>query len=55
MDKYDTAIISTLAVDARVTASELARIVHLYRPAISRRVQVFEESGVIVNYEADIE
>lgn len=57
LDKYDVAILSALATDARLTTVELAEKVHLSRTAVSRRIsamkraQVLNKAAEVLNYE----
>jgi DNA-binding Lrp family transcriptional regulator len=57
LDKYDVAILSALATNTRLTTVELAKIVHLSRTAVSRRIaalkrmKVLNDSADVLNYE----
>ena len=57
LDRYDVAILSALAANTRLTTVELARIVHLSRTAVSRRIaalkrmKVLNDSADVLNYE----
>jgi Lrp/AsnC family leucine-responsive transcriptional regulator len=58
LDKYDVAILSALATNTRLTAVELATVVHLSRTAVSRRIavlkkmRVLNDSAEVLNYES---
>jgi Lrp/AsnC family leucine-responsive transcriptional regulator len=58
LDKYDVAILSALATNTRLTAVELATVVHLSRTAVSRRIaalkkmRVLNDSADVLNYES---
>ena len=52
IDKVDTAILSELVVNARVSQVELAERVGLSSTAIARRQKVLEEEGFIRGYQA---
>ncbi len=49
LDKYDIAILSALATDARLTTVEIATIVHLSRTAVSRRIATLKQTRVLNN------
>lgn len=56
LDRYDVAILSALATNARLSTVELASKVHLSRTAVSRRIsslkrsQVLNEAAEMLNY-----
>lgn len=58
LDKYDVAILSALAVNARFSTVELATMVHLSRTAVSRRIsslkkaRVLNEAAEVLNYKS---
>ena len=58
LDKYDVAILSALATNTRLTAVELATVVHLSRTAVSRRIaalkkmRVLNDAADVLNYES---
>ncbi len=58
LDNYDVAILSALATNMRLSAVELASIVHLSRTAVSRRIaalkrmRVLNGSADVLNYES---
>lgn len=49
LDKYDVAILSALAMNTRLTAVELATMVHLSRTAVSRRITALKKARVLNN------
>ncbi|MGF1625263.1 MAG: Lrp/AsnC family transcriptional regulator [Alphaproteobacteria bacterium] len=55
IDAVDSAILRTLAEDARVTMADLARAVGLSAPSVTERVHRLEETGVIRGYGARID
>jgi Lrp/AsnC family leucine-responsive transcriptional regulator len=58
LDKYDVAILSALANNARLSTVELASMVHLSRTAVSRRIaslkqaRVLNEAAEVLNYKS---
>ena len=58
LDRYDVAILSALATNARLTTVELASMVHLSRTAVSRRIvtlkrqRVLNNAAEVLNYES---
>jgi Lrp/AsnC family transcriptional regulator, leucine-responsive regulatory protein len=58
LDKYDVAILSALATNARLSTVELATMVHLSRTAVSRRIsslkkaRVLNEAAEVLNYKS---
>ncbi|MFX1737235.1 Lrp/AsnC family transcriptional regulator [Paraburkholderia sp. A1RI_3L] len=55
LDRYDLAILRTLARDGRITKSRLAEEVNLSISPAWERVRRLEESGLIRGYRADID
>jgi Lrp/AsnC family leucine-responsive transcriptional regulator len=55
MDQIDSAILSHLEVDGRVTNAELAERVRLSPSACLRRVRALEAAGVIAGYHAEVD
>jgi Lrp/AsnC family transcriptional regulator, leucine-responsive regulatory protein len=55
MDQIDLEILEHLQRNARLSLSELGRIVHLSQPAASERVRKLEESGAIRGYGARVD
>ncbi len=57
LDKYDVAILSSLAINTRLTTVEIAARVHLSRTAVSRRIavlkklRVLNDAAEVLNYE----
>lgn len=54
MDKFDTAILSALQGDGRMTWSELATRVNLSASAAQRRVEALLDRGVIENFTVNL-
>jgi DNA-binding Lrp family transcriptional regulator len=54
MDETDKTIIALLRKDARRSYQDIGRHVHLSAPAVKRRVDRREQSGVILGYTATI-
>lgn len=54
MDRFDTAILSTLQTDGRITWAELATRVNLSASAVQRRVEALVERGVIENFTVNL-
>ncbi|HYW25009.1 MAG TPA: Lrp/AsnC family transcriptional regulator [Terriglobales bacterium] len=54
LDPTDWRILEELQRDARLSAAELGRRVHLSAPAVAARVGRLEDAGVITGYRADI-
>lgn len=52
LDELDREIIRLLAANGRVTNEEVARAIHLSRPAVHARVKRLQEGGVIKGYSA---
>ncbi len=55
MDEIDLETLRHLQVNARLSLSELGRLVHLSRSAVSDRVRKLEDHGVIQGYGARID
>lgn len=53
LDNYDLAILSALSTNTRLTAVELAGMVHLSRTAVSRRISALKRMRVL-NGSADV-
>lgn len=53
-DRIDWKIIELLQRDARMTNTEIGKIVGLSQPAVTARIRVLEEAGVIEAYSARI-
>jgi len=54
MDRLDTAILTTLQGDGRISWSQLAKRVSLSASAVQRRVESLLERGVIENFTVDL-
>ena len=54
LDAIDQKIMTALIANARVTNTELARLVKLSGPSVAERVKRLEEAGVIEGYTAKI-
>lgn len=54
MDDMNMKIIELLEEDGRITHEEIARRLHLSRPAIHQRVAKLEENNIIESYHAKI-
>jgi Lrp/AsnC family leucine-responsive transcriptional regulator len=54
LDSTDWRILEELQRDARLSAAELGRRVHLSPPAVAARVGRLEDAGVIAGYRADL-
>ncbi|MDF1728765.1 MAG: Lrp/AsnC ligand binding domain-containing protein [Sulfitobacter sp.] len=52
MDRFDRAILSELAADARISITELARRIGLSKTPTQARLKRLEESGTILGYRA---
>ncbi len=52
LDRFDHAILRILAVDGRITATELARRIGLSKSPTQARLKRLEEAGVITGYRA---
>ncbi len=54
MDKFDTAILTTLQDEGRITWSQLAKRVSLSASAVQRRVESLQDRGVIENFTVNL-
>jgi len=54
-DSTDLKILTELQRNARISFSELGRLVHLSAPAVRERVSRLEESGTITGYHARVQ
>src|SRR6516225_10124730 len=54
LDLIDWRILEELQRDARLSAAELGRRVHLSPPAVAARIGRLEDAGVITGYRADV-
>ena len=54
IDATDVKLLDALAMDARTSIAELARLVSLSPPSVSERVKRLEEAGVIEGYTVKI-
>jgi Lrp/AsnC family leucine-responsive transcriptional regulator len=54
LDPLNRKILAALSKNARISMSDLARQVHLSRPAVQARVARLEDIGVIQGYHADV-
>ena len=54
MDRFDTAILSALQRDGRITWSQLATEINLSASAVQRRVEALVERGVIENFTVNL-
>ncbi|KHF33015.1 HTH-type transcriptional regulator LrpC [Paenibacillus sp. P1XP2] len=52
MDQTDLKILNILQDNARITISELGRMINMTGPAVTERVRRLEEKGVIRSYRA---
>ncbi len=52
LDRFDHAILRVLAVDGRISATELARRIGLSKSPTQARMKRLEETGVITGYRA---
>jgi Lrp/AsnC family leucine-responsive transcriptional regulator len=55
MDEIDRAIVRLLLSNGRLSQEQIARAVHLSRPAVHERMKRLEETGVIRGYQAQID
>lgn len=55
IDKIDCQIINELQKNARISINHLSKIVNLSGPAVARRIQQLEDSGIILGYHAHID
>lgn len=54
-DTVDAKLIAALAVNARVSTAQLARLVKLSAPSVAERIKRLEGAGVIAGYRAVID
>ncbi|NIK69203.1 MULTISPECIES: Lrp/AsnC family transcriptional regulator [unclassified Paenibacillus] len=54
MDQIDHKILSILHDNARITISEMSRIIAMSQPAVTERLRKLEEQGVITGYRAEL-
>lgn len=54
MDEVDRKIVRLLHTNGRVSHEQIAREVHLSRPAVHERVKRLEEDGVLLGYHAQV-
>ncbi|MFK4165673.1 Lrp/AsnC family transcriptional regulator [Paenibacillus lautus] len=54
MDHIDNKILSILHGNARITISEMSRLIAMSQPAVTERLRKLEEQGVITGYRAVI-
>lgn len=52
IDSFDEAILRILAVDGRISATELARRIGLSKSPVQARLKRLEEAGIITGYRA---
>lgn len=55
VDNIDIEIIKILEQDGRITHEEIAKTLHMTRPAIHRRIENLETEGIITGYKALID
>lgn len=55
MDNIDIEIIKILEQDGRITHEEIAKTLHMSRPAIHKRIENLETEGIITGYKALID
>ncbi len=55
LDRFDHAILRVLAVDGRISATELARRIGLSKSPTQARMKRLEEAGVITGYRAGLD
>ena len=55
LDRFDQAILRVLAVEGRITATELARRIGLSKSPTPARMQRLEDAGVITGYRANLD
>jgi Lrp/AsnC family leucine-responsive transcriptional regulator len=54
MDHIDYKIMSILHDNARITISEMSRIIAMSQPAVTERLRKLEEQGIITGYRAEL-
>ncbi|OZB98486.1 Lrp/AsnC family transcriptional regulator [Paenibacillus sp. XY044] len=52
MDQIDLSILDILQKDARISISELGRMINMSGPAVTERIRKLEDKGVIQSYRA---
>ena len=55
LDRFDQAILRVLAVEGRISATELARRIGLSKSPTQARMKRLEEAGVITGYRANLD
>ena len=55
LDRFDHAILRVLAVEGRISATELARRIGLSKSPVQARMKRLEETGVITGYAAQLD
>ena len=55
LDRFDDAILRVLAVEGRISATELARRIGLSKSPTQARMKRLEEAGVITGYRANLD
>jgi Lrp/AsnC family leucine-responsive transcriptional regulator len=55
LDRFDQAILRVLAVEGRITATELARRIGLSKSPTQARMKRLEDAGVITGYRANLD
>ncbi|MDZ4094338.1 MAG: Lrp/AsnC ligand binding domain-containing protein [Paracoccaceae bacterium] len=55
LDRFDEAILQVLAVEGRISATELARRIGLSKSPTQARMKRLEEAGVITGYHAGLD
>ena len=55
LDRFDEAILRVLAVEGRISATELARRIGLSKSPTQARMKRLEEAGVITGYRANLD
>lgn len=55
MDSVDIEIIKILEQNGRISHEEIAKILHISRPAIHKRIENLEKGGIITGYQALID
>lgn len=55
LDETDARILAALDSDARLSMSELARLVGMSAPSVSERVRRLENSGIIRSFTVDVD
>ncbi|WP_094604571.1 Leucine-responsive regulatory protein [Sporomusa silvacetica DSM 10669] len=55
MDSVDIEIVKILEQNGRISHEEIAKILHMSRPAIHKRIENLEKRGIITGYQALID